>query len=107
MQLFNDEEEDENYGMDYSLVRLSGAAMRPFVSYLRQILGRILDTPIYAKSTSLLFPKNKERKLCAISQTDPCQISQNYSIHWGHINCSSLPAGLGGNGEFERKFERK
>ena len=21
------------------------------------------------------------------------------------INCSSLPAGLGGNGEFERKFE--
>ena len=25
----------------------------------------------------------------------------------GDINCSSLPAGLGGNGEFERKFERK
>ena len=23
----------------------------------------------------------------------------------GDINCSSLPAGLGGNGEFERKFE--
>ena len=23
----------------------------------------------------------------------------------GDFNCSSLPAGLGGNGEFERKFE--
>ena len=25
----------------------------------------------------------------------------------GGLYCSSLPAGLGGNGEFERKFERK
>ena len=26
------------------------------------------------------------------------------TIHQGDINCSSLPAGLGGNEEFERKF---
>ena len=26
--------------------------------------------------------------------------------HQGDINCSSLPAGLAGNGEFERKFEK-
>ena len=25
----------------------------------------------------------------------------------GDFYCSSLPVGLGGNGEFERKFERK
>ena len=31
-----------------------------------------------------------------------------YICNWqGDINCSSLPAGLGGNVEFERKFERK
>ena len=37
------------------------------------------------------------------------QIYQNHnpnvSASQGGFNCSSLPAGLGGNGEFERKFE--
>ena len=28
-----------------------------------------------------------------------------YSFVQGGFNCSNLPAGLGGNGEFERKFE--
>ena len=33
------------------------------------------------------------------------QTYARYSTNQGDINCSSLPAGLGGNGEFERKFE--
>ena len=30
---------------------------------------------------------------------------KNYKHRQGSFNCSSLPAGLGGNGEFEREFE--
>ena len=32
---------------------------------------------------------------------------KNHKHRQGGFNCSCLPAGLGGNGEFERKFERK
>ena len=32
-------------------------------------------------------------------------LGQSYTL--GDINCSILPARMGGNGEFERKFERK
>ena len=41
------------------------------------------------------------------SPQNQCILTYICSNGQGDINCSSLPAGLGGNVEFERKFERK
>ena len=39
------------------------------------------------------------------SFTDSKQLEKFVSRNQGDFNCSSLPAGQGGNGEFERKLE--